>query len=382
MNILAISNISNFDFKAQKQNPKINTSNPIVSNETTNKKSSLAFKSYFLAGQSVNFGGTSNFKIKKLEDVPCPCCGQVMLTPESTERHINRLKLAKGDKLADRIINEEQSVLRSNERTAALIIADKAKGTSLNLSGATKKAQENLPENFNSYCQNVLMEAAIIAEENLGENSTVSQFFLSKADNLTNYNEFYRPNLTEEFSQFKSSLTEEQYNQLEDKLLTLPLDYKNVSRIFEETADKAPLYIAQRLYAPSLATAEHVHPHSLGGGNDASNFLSECAGCNNPRSSMSYVEWFKVHPEFKRNAQGYIEHVEKRIVNGELPQTYDSYPTNIRETLTSESEGHIVLKVLDKTKLQELRQAQKSGQNVDIHAETNKEESDDNQNEI
>ena len=87
---------------------------------------------------------------------------------------------------------------------------------------------------------------------------------------------------------------------------------------------------------------------------------------------MPYAEWFKIHPEFKRNAQGYIEHVEGRIVNGELPTTYDSYPVDIRETLTNESDGQIVLKVLDKAKLIELREMKKAGQEVDIHAETEK----------
>ena len=180
--------------------------------------------------------------------------------------------------------------------------------------------------------------------------------------------------MTEEFAKFKGSMSHEQYHELEDTLMTLPLDYKNVSRIMEGASKEGSTQIARRLYAPSLATAEHVLPHSLGGSNKASNFLSECAGCNNPRSSMSYLEWFKVHPEFKRNAQVYIEHVEGRIVNGELPTTYDSYPVDIKETLTNESEGHITLKVLDKAKLIELREAKKHGQEVDIHAETEKAE--------
>ena len=181
-----------------------------------------------------------------------------------------------------------------------------------------------------------------------------------------------RDEITEEFAQFKSEMTHEQYHKLEDTLMTLPLDYKNVSRIIEGASQESTAGVARRLLAPSLATAEHVLPHSLGGSNKASNFLSECAGCNNPRSSMPYAEWFKIHPEFKRNAQVYIEHVEGRIVNGELPTKYDSYPVDIRETLTNESDGQIVLKVLDKAKLIELREMKKAGQEVDIHAETEK----------
>lgn len=366
-----VQNVNNFNVNKVATQP-IESKNPKKSENMSN--ASKALQSYFLGGQKVSFGGTSGFKIKKLEDVPCPCCGQIMLTPESTEKHVNRLKLAKGNKLADRLMNEEMPVLRSNEKAAAWIIANTVKNTELNIAAGAKKANENLPKGFNAYCQDVLMNAAIICEEEFGENSKVGQFLMKKIDETHDHEQFYRPNITEEFAQFKSEMTHEQYHKLEDTLMTLPLDYKNVSRIMDGASKETTVAVANRLLGPSLATAEHVLPHSLGGSNKASNFLSECAGCNNPRSSMPYAEWFKVHPEFKRNAQNYIEHVEGRIVNGELPTTYDSYPVDIKETLTNESEGQIVLKVLDKAKLVELREMKKAGQEVDIHAETEKSE--------
>ena len=377
MYISAISSFQNVQ-KLNNLNVSKAVTSPVESKknekEQNSSNASKALQSYFLGGQKVSFGGTSGFKIKKLEDVPCPCCGQVMLTPEATEKHVNRLKMAKGNKLADRLINEELPVLRSNEKTAAKMIADAVKNTELNIAAGAKKVKENLPERFNGYCQDVLMNAAIICEEEFGENSMAGQYLMKKIDETTDHEKFYRPNITEEFSQFKSEMTHEQYHKLEDTLMTLPLDYKNVARIIDGASQESTAGVARRLLAPSLATAEHVLPHSLGGSNKASNFLSECAGCNNPRSSMPYAEWFKIHPECKRNAQNYIEHGEGRSVNGELPETYDSYPVDIRETLTNESEGQIVLKVLDKAKLVELREMKKSGQEVDIHAETQKSE--------
>lgn len=366
-----VQNYNNFNFKKTVTEP-INAQKSEKSDNSSN--ASKALQSYFLGGQKVSFGGTSGFKIKKLEGVPCPCCGQIMLTPESTEKHVNRLKLAKGDKLADRLINEEMPILRSNEKTVAWMVANTVKGTEMNISSGVKKANENLPANFNAYCQDVLMNATIIAEENFGENSKVSQYLMKKVEETNDHTSFYRPNITEEFAQFKSEMAPEQYHKLEDTLMGLPLNYKNVARIMDFATQNPPSEIARKLLAPSMATAEHVLPHSLGGSNQASNFLSECAGCNNPRSSMPYAEWFKIHPEFKRNAQGYIEHVEGRIVNGELPTTYDSYPVDIKETLTKESEGQIILKVLDKAKLVELREMKKAGQEINIHEETQKAE--------
>lgn len=376
MDISALpSNIKTLPAKQEKVAENISAKNYEVKDKNDSKTSSQVLSSYFKAGLSVSFGGgLSNFKIKKLEDVPCPCCGLVMLTPDSTKKHVNRINMAKGTKLADRIEKEEASVFRSNERTCAMMAAKQARGTELNLSEAIKKVSENLPKNFNEVCTDVLLNAMIVCEDELGENSEIGNFLMKNVENFNENNDFYRPILTEKMAQFKSSIPEEKYNKIEDAVMKLPVDYKSVEKVMKSIEGNSPTIMAQKLYAPSLATAEHVHPHSLGGKNQASNFLSECAGCNNPRSSMPYLDWLKVHPEFARNPQVYIEHVEGRIVNGELPDTYYSYPVDIKETLTNESEGHIKLKVLDKAKLIELREAKKAGKEVDIHAETEKTE--------
>ena len=68
--------------------------------------------------------------------------------------------------------------------------------------------------------------------------------------------------------------------------------------------------------------------------------------------------------------QEHIEHVEMRIVNGDVPSNYDIYPTDIKKTLSKESEGRMELVVLSADKLRELREAKKAGKEVDIHAET------------
>ena len=379
MNINLINaNSLEFSIKNTQQRQKVVASKPDFSNsaekfEKSFEKYSKAQYTYFQGINSVNFGGaTTNFRIKKLEDVPCPCCGQIMLTENSIDKHVNRLNKAKGNKLADRIYNEEAKFLRSNQRAAAFIIADCAKGTELSITQAARKANENLPSKFISYCKDVLMNAAILADEQSGENSELGQILFEKADKLEDAQSFYRPDLTEELSAFRSVIGNEKYNKIEDVLMTLPLNLKEVNRVMSEAKNSSPTDFAKLLFKPSLATAEHIKPKSLGGENSPSNFLSECAGCNNPRSSLPYVDWIKVHPEFTRNPQTYIEHVEKRIVNGELPPVYDSYPIDVKETLTNESQGHIKLTVLNKEKIQELKEAKKNGQDVNISEETAK----------
>ena len=58
------------------------------------------------------------------------------------------------------------------------------------------------------------------------------------------------------------------------------------------------------------------------------------------------------------------------IVDGKLPKNYDIYPSDIKKTLSKESNGVMELTVLSADKLRELRDAKKAGKEVDIHAET------------
>jgi hypothetical protein len=123
----------------------------------------------------------------------------------------------------------------------------------------------------------------------------------------------------------------------------------------------------------STQTIEHVHPHSKGGPNDTDNYLAECGECNHPRGNMSYMKWLKVHPEYPVNAQKHIEWFQQQIVDGKIDKKYDDYGTKIKETLSKESNGRMVLKVLNPEKIAELRAAKASGQEVDIHEELAKE---------
>ena len=158
--------------------------------------------------------------------------------------------------------------------------ANAAKGTELSLCGAIKKVSENLPERYTAYCQDSLMNTAILCDKEFGENSKIGAYFMKKAEEFSSQ-DFYRPDLTEDMRQFKSQMTEEQYHKIEDSVLNLPVDYKNVSKIMDSAVQEGSTSIARRLYAPSLATAEHVHQYYLRGNNKTSNFLSECAGSNN-----------------------------------------------------------------------------------------------------
>ena len=53
-------------------------------------------------------------------------------------------------------------------------------------------------------------------------------------------------------------------------------------------------------------------------------------------------------------------------MDGKISSDYDDYPIDIRETMTKESNGAMVLKVLNPEKIQELREQKMAGKEVNV----------------
>ncbi len=346
------------------------TTNPIEVKAPALNNDNGALKSYFLGG--ISFKGqncsTSNFAIKKIEDVPCCCCGDLMLRKEDIYKHEQHLLAHKGDELA-KTIKEEEKYFRTAERTAAFMIADAVKGTDMTFADGITASQKDLPQRFDKYCRGVLGETYVKSVEKAGYDTPISKFIQTTIKGIEDGDDFDRIGFTTMLQGMKGNLSAEDYGAIEDTAMNLPENRSAVMAIYKKYAN-APEKFAHRLYSTAMTTAEHVHPHSLGGPNNTANYLAECAGCNNPRGNMSYAEWLKVHPEYPRMVQKHIEHVEGLIVDGKLPKNYDIYPSDIKKTLSKESNGVMELTVLSADKLRELRDAKKAGKEVDIHAET------------
>lgn len=370
---MMINSVSAASTVMQPVSPKAlekHTTNPIVNKAPALNSDNGALRSYFLGG--ISFGGhncsTSNFAIKRIEDVPCCCCGDLMLRKKDMYKHEQKLLANNGDELA-KTIKEEEKYYRTAERTAAFMIADAVKGTNKTFADGVAETQNNFPERFNKYCRGVLGETYVKSVEKAGYDAPISKFIQTTIKGIEDGDDFKRVEFTAKLQGLKGSLSAEEYGEIEDTAMNLPEDRSAVMAIYKKYGQN-PEKFAHRLYSTAMTTAEHVHPHSLGGANNTANYLAECAACNNPRGNMSYAEWLKVHPEYPRMVQKHIEHVEGLIVDGKLPDNYDIYPTDIKKTLSKESDGVMELTVLSADKLRELREAKEAGQEVDIHAET------------
>lgn len=337
-----------------------------------------ALRSYFAASQGISFGfvcSTGSFVTKKIQDVPCCCCGGKMILQKDLRTVASSFARNSGKKLADKI-NQDKDYFRSNQGAiAGMIAAEAAKNPRLDARGAVAQIGGNFNNKLQSYCNGVLEATDAIAKANLGEQNAVSSLIEEEKKKVAQ-GKIDRIRFTDKLVRLQESgeLDPVSYDLVINSAMQLPQNAEMARKHFNKIMNKDNSGIFNELLKESTQTIEHVHPHSKGGPNDTDNYLAECGECNHPRGNMSYLKWLKVHPEYPVNAQKHIEWFQQQIVEGKIDKKYDDYGTKIKQTLSKESNGRMELKVLDKEKIQELRNKARHGQYVNVSQEIEKQE--------
>lgn len=378
MAIIPVSAV-NSEFKATVSNVK-KTTNPITENKQSfadNKVSSTAIASYFKGGMAVSFGGhdcsTAHFVTKQMDDVPCCCCGGKMVLNKQRGEKAKEFGALRGQELADKIRNN-QDYFRCNQRLIANLIADEAeKHPDYDMGDAI---QSFTPETFKQktleYCVKNLKNIDKIAKQATGNESNPISTLVASEIEKVNGGKTERVEFTEKLAMYEGLVKPEEYEKILESAMNIPERYKDVKQIYDYAYGKA-LKVAKELIRPSMQTIEHIHPKSQGGPNNTENYIAECYNCNNPRGHMSYHEWLKVHPEYPINAQKHIEWFQQQIIDGKIDEQYDTYPIEVKATLSKESDGRMELKVLNPERIKELREARQAGAEIDIKEELTKE---------
>ncbi|MCR5262063.1 MAG: HNH endonuclease [Candidatus Gastranaerophilales bacterium] len=341
--------------------------------ETEKSSEAGALKSYFMGGlaATVSFGGfpvsTGGFITKKIDDVPCSCCGGRMVRNPEMDKKAREFAGINGEKLAEKI-EADKDFFRTPQRVVMMLVAQEAKThPNYDLARAKSACGKGLKEKTQAYCINSLKQADEVVKAAYGEDNATSKLLNKEIEKLQNGN-IGRMALTEELVKQQASLSPEIYETVLDAAMNIPMDFNEVKKAFGDASGSSQ-NIAKSLLRPSMQTIEHIHPKSLGGPNATQNFVAECADCNNPRGNMSYSQWLKIHPEFPLKAQDHIEWFQQQVVNGRIDSRYDDYGVDVKQTLSKESKGIIELKVLNPEKIQELREAKKANEDVSVKDE-------------
>lgn len=338
---------------------------PFVKTQTVNP--ALAHMNYFLGGQAVSFKGhncsTSNFRVVRLNDVPCGCCGMPMLTYKQNQQLCLEATQKSGSSLAEFLQNNKKYFRGNESAIANYIISEAQKDEMTDVSSIVSHADVDTHEIFNNENKRVLnnVKASLLSnhcrnnEINTYVDNTIAQ--LNSEDNVN----FKRNNFLSGLnSLLNSNGDKELKHQVLDRAVKLPVSETQIERFFEKYSNASTTKIMQRLLNPATATAEHIQPHSLNGANNTANYLGECEECNSKRGNYDLNNYWMVnYPNMPESAQKNIDFVTDKIVKGELGDNYDDYPVDLQKALDNQTKGQIKLKVLTPEEIEAKRQESK-----------------------
>lgn len=320
----------------------------------------------------ISFGekycSVDNFQIKKLKDLRCPVCGKIMLDDEEIEYFVQDISSKKGEKLVKALekyedekvftkqtTNEKQSIYRPIKQEAVEILKKLAKVyPDKDLSDLFQIRRRYSLEKLVPLQMEILEEYADFATKNAktqiqkNEINNVINEYTKQAKGLTKEHFSRKKFIYSAIHVFQDKKTQNEVNEIVQKL---PNSQNNVDAFFVKQTSKTKdsESLARSLVSQTTSSAEHLEPKSKGGKNKISNYIADCAECNMQRSDAAFDEWIETIPNFEDNLQKYIETIQKAIDDGKLDEDYDTYPTEVIETIKTLSNGKINLKLPETT---------------------------------
>ncbi len=360
-----------FSFKNQKLKEK--QANFSQSSNVTNPFAPLAKDSVQISFGASDHCSVQDFEVKTIPNLRCPACGLIMLTDKQIASFVRDVSNKKGKELAATLEKyEDESVLTgkpSLDKTGHGIYRPIKKSV---VDIYKKLAIENPTMDLmglTRYQANISIEALIarqmevikelesyirlnILDETERENS------LKKLDE---YVKQIKGESSEGFARKKfiyamknTSSEPSKRIGIEEIASKMPTSENDINSFFVKYANKKQppstnRIIAERLVNQTIPTAEHLIPKARGGKNRLSNYICDCADCNSRRGHTEFYDWLQTLPNFEERLQEYVNDVRIAIDSDLLSDRYDSYIENVIDTISTLSEGEVVLEIPDVT---------------------------------
>lgn len=360
--------------KSQNQEVTKNVTNPI---EDKSSKTSQILRNYFFGSQMVNpaFTGfpcsTSNFRVKELEDMPCTCCGRPMMTNEQVDNFAVTAGKASGKELDD-VLEQHMPYFRAEEKAIVHYIQKQIKDMpDATLTTAITRTGFDAHQVMVDEQIDVIKRTDAEAKEHLGEKNPISDlcertladsFGLAKERNKNNKGVASRFNRTDFLSNIvdleaKKGINHEVIHHTLDVAVQIPEAESTIQKMVTKYAyGGSDTQFAKRLIQKAVVTAEHIHPKSKGGPNATNNYMGECQECNGSRGNMSYDEWMKRYPNMPDNIQVHADAVTEEIIKGKIGGNYDDYPVDLKDAVSRETGGKVVLTVKNPEEIDKARE--------------------------
>ena len=140
----------------------------------------------------------------------------------------------------------------------------------------------------------------------------------------------------------KNPYEERVLSEIRNLALFLPTSGSSENAFIVKYSRRQERDVLIRLLIGSVATIEHVRPHSMGGKDIISNFLLVSNNGNKYRENIPLSVYIDRNPSIPEYCQTQIEEIISSIHRGAMKGN-ESYPYQIKNTLFEESEGRILL---------------------------------------
>lgn len=146
-------------------------------------------------------------------------------------------------------------------------------------------------------------------------------------DRVKALQEKYAPETLDEKSEIEPIL---------DIAIKLPTSKNSINAFIVKYHDRSEKEIGERLLNQSVGNIEHIHANSLGGENEAANFMFTTTALNSERGNMPIQSFMKLHPNIPKHCQEYTDDIINAGNKGRL-KDHEWYPYLFKDTLEEES---------------------------------------------
>lgn len=307
------------------------------------------FSPIAFSGQDINLLKVSRLRFLDIPNIPCPCCGKIMVTRDAFNAKLNEKTLSGTCIQALKMLSQFEENIHGVEKICFQQIKKIAKQSPksnlqellMNLRPESLKklraSQFKILAKIDDYGKDLSPESALKLTRITNRNRSIIT-----VDDPNN--PFKRKSFINELLQFKEQIPEKEIGEkIYQHSFKLNNSENDSNAFIVKYSQRSPREIGQRMVSKSISTLEHIKPKAKGGQNLAANYLPECAGDNNKRQDTDLDIWITTeHPEMIKNTQRHMDIIINKINSGQI-RDYEWWPAAVAKTLEVESKGLIKL---------------------------------------
>ena len=285
---------------------------------------------------------SQDFKLTKIDDIPCAYCGKPMKTQKFLEKVFDRESIDEPNML-NNAIEMGQLLTPFKQQVLNFLIQIKF------LNNLTTDNQ-------------ILREARLLSRQYIREdiltryNQIVDIIKSSNKKRLKTYMDFNEERIKEnlikkaryekliKFVREKESLNispfikKQKLSKINDIIFDIEKEQYTEDYILRKTAYKTPKEFFVNLFEKTISSLDHITPKSQGGSDTRDNFLAVCRNCNEEKSNKPLILFMDLKPEVEANIKKQLYFLKTKIPvlieRKKLSKEYLNYTDIVSKTLT------------------------------------------------